>query len=165
MQFDLKKNSFRAFLASFWVRWFLALAWYAVICFLSHTPSTSAAASKELVGGDDVINGIFRFCAHLGVFGVLGAALYHALEPSFVFRPRRYALALFLVVILGVADEIHQGYVPGRHARAQDVITDFTGAVLALAVCFIVARRRRTQEKNKKLLIDVQRMYIRKNIS
>ncbi len=41
-------------------------------------------------------------------------------------------LAWFLAVLYAVSDEVHQSFVPGRHASAVDVGIDALGAALAL---------------------------------
>jgi len=46
------------------------------------------------------------------------------------------ALLGIMVMALGGADEIHQLFVPGRHAGLDDWAADATGCVLALMVAF-----------------------------
>ncbi len=46
------------------------------------------------------------------------------------------ALLGIMVMALGGADEIHQLFVPGRHAGLDDWTADATGCVLALMVAF-----------------------------
>jgi hypothetical protein len=82
-------------IASPLLRWCLVAAWYAVIFTLSHIPASRSASTQEMVGGDDTLNTLFRFCAHLAVFGVLGVLVYAALERGFVFR----GIALALVYV------------------------------------------------------------------
>ena len=41
-----------------------------------------------------------------------------------------------MVITLGGADEIHQLFVPGRHAGLGDLAADVTGCLLALLVAF-----------------------------
>ena len=42
--------------------------------------------------------------------------------------------------LFGVLDEWHQSFVPGRHASAADVLSDITGAGLALIAAALVTR-------------------------
>ena len=46
-----------------------------------------------------------------------------------------------MVITLGGADEIHQLFVPGRHAGLDDLAADVTGCVLALLVAFWLRRQ------------------------
>ncbi len=122
------------------VLWGFVALWYGVIFYLSHIPAATSASTKGLVGGDDTMNAIFRFCAHLGVFGVLGILLYAALQRSFLWLRRSFISALFFTLLLAISDEAHQYYVPGRHARLQDICTDIVGAGISI---YAVAMLRR----------------------
>jgi VanZ like family len=124
-----------------WVMWFVSALWYGLITYLSHIPSSSSASTKNLVGGDDFLNAAFRFCAHLGVFGVLGALFYAALRRGFTFARLTFFLALCLVCCAGILDEVHQYYVPGRFARVQDVVTDTIGGALAITILIWLRKR------------------------
>ena len=114
------------------VLWGFVALWYGVIFYLSHIPAATSASTKGLVGGDDTVNAIFRFCAHLGVFGVLGILLYAALQRSLLWNRRSFVIALFCTLVLAISDEAHQYYVPGRHARLQDICTDIVGAGISV---------------------------------
>jgi len=46
-------------------------------------------------------------------------------------------LGTLMAGMLGVLDEIHQYYVPGRTSSAYDAMADFTGAFLG-ALCFVM---------------------------
>ncbi|MCU0424617.1 MAG: VanZ family protein [Candidatus Kapabacteria bacterium] len=119
----------------------LAALWYGVIFYLSHIPAATSASTKTMVGGDDTLNVMFRFCAHLGVFGVQGILVFVALRQSLVFSRRQYCFALFITFILAVLDEAHQMYVPGRFARVQDILTDLAGAALSIGLLCSVSKR------------------------
>jgi VanZ family protein len=56
---------------------------------------------------------------------------------------RRLLLAFLLCVGYGVADEIHQWFVPDRFADFMDVLSDATGAGLALGSLRLAQRLRR----------------------
>jgi glycopeptide antibiotics resistance protein len=124
-----------------WVMWFAVALWYGFITYLSHIPTSSSASTKNLVGGDDSLNAAFRFCAHLGVFGVLGILMYLAWQREFTFVPTSFCVVLCLVCLAGIIDEVHQYTVPGRFARVQDVVTDTLGASIALVVLTGLKRR------------------------
>ncbi len=46
----------------------------------------------------------------------------------------RFLVAGFISLAVGIADEIHQAYVPGRDASFTDVLLDLLGTILALAL-------------------------------
>ncbi len=48
---------------------------------------------------------------------------------------------------VGIADEIHQAYVPGRDASITDVLLDFVGISLVLFFALQFIRKRRSTEK------------------
>ncbi|TAE25507.1 MAG: hypothetical protein EAZ92_12115 [Candidatus Kapaibacterium sp.] len=127
----LRAEQWYAFVPT-WLRWLLVASWYGLITYISHIPSSASAATKGMVGGDDTLNAVFRFCAHLGVFGILGTLLYAALNGNFVFSRRIFLQMLVGVCCAGILDEVHQSFVPGRFARVRDVATDCAGAVLAV---------------------------------
>ena len=63
---------------------------------------------------------------HAVVFGALASMLW-------VLAGGRAPLAIFcLVVGVGVLDEVHQFFVPGRNADPADLLADALGAALAL---------------------------------
>lgn len=123
------------------VLWGVAVLWYGFIFYLSSIPATTSASTKTMVGGDDTLNTVFRFCAHLGVFGVLGMLVYVAQARSLLFVRRAFIIALCTTFLLGISDEIHQSFVLGRYARVQDVLTDTAGAAIAIG-CVTAFRRK-----------------------
>ena len=47
-----------------------------------------------------------------------------------------------IALLVGIFDEIHQLYVPGRDASAGDVALDLVGIAIALLLCFILFKTR-----------------------
>jgi VanZ family protein len=76
--------------------------------------------------------------AHILLFGVLAMLLARALGT----RRRALAIALTLTMVFAVSDEFHQGYVPGRHPDALDLLWDALGA--AMGLCLFTQLRRRS---------------------
>lgn len=124
-----------------WLLWLFAVLWYGFITYLSHIPTSNSASTKQMVGGDDSLNAAFRFCAHLGVFGVLGVLVYAALNQGFQFQQRTFFVMLGIVCMAGILDEVHQSFVPGRFSRVQDVVTDTVGAALAIGGMALVSSK------------------------
>ena len=67
---------------------------------------------------------VLRKIAHATEYAVLGALLVRATG-----RPRTAAV---LGVLYAVSDEVHQGFVPGRHASPLDVGIDVVGVLLGV---------------------------------
>ncbi len=73
--------------------------------------------------------------AHFGFFATL------TLLGAIAFLRLPLPLLGIMVITLGGADEIHQLFVPGRHAGLDDLAADVTGCVLALLVAFWLRRQ------------------------
>jgi VanZ family protein len=123
------------------VRWVMVFAWYTVIFVLSALPAASSRNTKEMLGGMDILNMLFRMAAHAFVFAVLAAFIYLALNKKFI--PHRGRIVLTHIINAGFAfsDELHQLYVPGRFFRVQDIVTDVAGGVLAVWLLLLWFRR------------------------
>jgi len=74
---------------------------------------------------------------HLLEYAIGGVLAREALLP--VRRLSPWSAALLLCAVWAVADEIHQGFVPGRSTEALDAVADFAGAALGAAVHALVA--------------------------
>jgi VanZ family protein len=80
---------------------------------------------------------------HGAAYFVLGTLLCRALAGG-LSRPLRAGLGVAAIAIAtgyGVTDEFHQAYVPGRESSAGDVLKDFGGSCLAVAVHAARTRR------------------------
>ena len=106
--------------------WLSAVSWGAFLVVQSGSPSVGGFLARILArfpAGADKIG-------HAGAYAVLGALLTLATG-----RPW---LAVLLATLFGVSDEIHQYFVPGRHADVLDVVADAVGALIgALVVAFL----------------------------
>lgn len=101
----------------------------ALIFALSSIPSGDVNGSLQ---------GPLRKVAHFGEFALLAALWWRALRSRA--RPgAALAGAFALTLAYAVSDELHQGFVEGRHASALDVLIDTAGAATALA---LIAGRR-----------------------
>ena len=103
------------------LRWLPALAWMALIFYLSSQP--------DLPGPPDPLwDLVFKKAAHFVTYAILAGLLARALAP----RPGSATMALILTVLYAVSDEFHQSFVPGRMPTARDVAIDAAGALFAL---------------------------------
>src|SRR5262249_14578235 len=98
--------------------WLPVLLWAALIFALSSIPSLGTG-----LGGWDLV---FRKCAHVTEYAILGLLLARALG--------REAPALLLGVVYAASDELHQAFVRGRHASPVDVAIDMLGLLIGVAV-------------------------------
>ena len=114
--------------------WLPLVTWAALIFALSAQPNLRFAPDAGL---DFVV----RKLGHMGVFGILALLLWRALAVTTAWR-RQWAWAFAFTVLYAASDELHQGFVAGRHPSATDVGIDATGALIALvALGFIRSRR------------------------
>ena len=105
--------------------WLPVFVWAAVIFTFSSIPSLSTG-----LGTWDTI---LRKGAHLTEYAVLGALLYRALG--------REPLALAVGIAYAATDELHQYFVPGRHASPVDVAIDAVGVAAGMLVWLRVRER------------------------
>jgi VanZ family protein len=94
--------------------------WMAVIFAASHQSRLGAAARVP----DWISHGV--------AYGTLAFLWARAVEPRVLASWRVAALVVASCTLYGVTDEIHQGFVPGRHPDAWDVLKDFAGSVAGL---------------------------------
>ncbi len=85
---------------------------------------------------------VFRKLAHLTEYAVLTPLLYRVLRPS---KANGWHLRSGLLAILGgtlyaASDELHQLFVPGRHASGWDWCIDTTGVLLGISAAYLWAR-------------------------
>lgn len=118
--------------------WLPALLWATAIFGLSSIPGRALPA-LPVWNVDKLV--------HAAVYGVLGALCWRGAHASFApgtARWRVVLIAVLLTSLYGIADEIHQMFVPNRAPDPNDVLADAVGGLLgALACVAIVARRRR----------------------
>ena len=75
------------------------------------------------------------------MFGILALLAWRALTGTTAWR-RPWAWAFVLTVLYAASDELHQGFVAGRHPSAVDVAIDASGALLALVILGFISSRR-----------------------
>jgi VanZ family protein len=116
------------------------VVYYAVIFYLS---SRSHFPVAEPFNGFDKI-------VHAAVFGGLGFLLARAFDKGFKSPwPRKFIFVFLLGAGLGLLDEFHQFFVPGRNADLWDAATDAVG--IAAGIVFFRWIMRRLEPKDKKL--------------
>jgi len=82
--------------------------------------------------------------AHLALYSVLGAALSWAWFASRAWPGRgprlSHALLIGLGLVNGVADEVHQAFVPNRMPSVADWVADAVGVVVGYALATFLIR-------------------------
>jgi VanZ family protein len=122
--------------------WLPALLYMALIWQLSSMPITLPMASLP-----------FRDkLAHIVEYAMLGLLAANAVRGTWpaLSLPKALFAAALLTSTWGYLDEVHQAFVPGRHASAFDLLADVVGAVLGVAaygaVVLIVRKRLAARE-------------------
>jgi VanZ family protein len=88
---------------------------------------------------------------HIPLYGVLTVLLIFSFMP--LTKLPNYLITRFLVVgfialIVAIADEIHQAYVPGRDASITDVLLDLVGITLVLFIVLYFYRKQKIRKAN-----------------
>jgi VanZ family protein len=109
-------------------RYFPVMAWAGLIFFFS---SLQTVPSPQ----DTVLNFILKKSAHIFEYAVLYWLAFRAVnrdETSSQKKRGDYLTPLVFTLIYAIFDEIHQSFVPNRHAKLYDVGFDLVGALLAI---------------------------------
>ena len=116
----------------------LALGWAVLIFYFSSKPGM---AMPPLFSGQDKL-------VHFIAYGALGFFVMGSMKTtSFGYRPGQALLAIALVTIYGVLDEIHQHSVPGRVTDIYDVMADVAGGTFgAFTMYFFVSKLPRSKK-------------------
>ena len=100
------------------VYWSLPVLYAGIIFFLSSHPlpvKTTPFASFDKI-------------VHILEYGILASLIYFALKSEFALTNKIILLAFVLSFLYGISDEVHQYFVPGRHADIFDVIANGFGS-------------------------------------
>jgi VanZ family protein len=86
----------------------------------------------------DLVNSILRKVAHVTEYAILGLLIYRSLGNRVQsFSPLRVGTWCILSAsVYSLTDELHQAFVPGRHASLVDCGIDTLGAAVAMLLVF-----------------------------
>jgi len=115
--------------------WLPAVAWAGLIFAFSAQPNLRFVP-------DEGLDFLVRKAGHMAVFGILALLAWRAMATTTTWR-RPLAWALALAILYAISDELHQGFVAGRHPSPVDVGIDAVGALIAV-VAVGIARSGRT---------------------
>ena len=102
-----------------YVYWFLPLFYAGMIFFLSS--NTIPVKTPSFVFFDKMV--------HVLEYGILASLIYIALKSTDSIRYKIIPLAFVLASLYGISDEVHQYFVPGRHADIFDIMANGIGAI------------------------------------
>jgi VanZ family protein len=117
------------------LRWLPAAAQATLIFVLSAQPDLHLA-------DEPLLDFVLHKAGHLAVYAVLAAVIAWALDLPGAVRSRVWTAAVVGCLAYAASDELHQGFVQGRHASAVDIAIDMFGALLGLAAYAWVTRNR-----------------------
>ncbi len=120
-----------------WLRMIPMFGFMGIIFFLSHQPGSNLSL-PSFPGADKI--------AHAVAYGLLAALVLRALSPRLrrQYPERAAGLSLFICVVYGISDEIHQAFIPGRDASLGDLAADAAGAAIVCAIWLARARNSAT---------------------
>lgn len=129
------------------------MSWLPLVFYCTLIYIQSAHPSPEQIPSFPFVDKILHFMAY-GLMGILFQRAYQTLK--FLGDQNRLLVLLSVVsaTLYGISDEIHQSFVPYRHADMADVVADFIGAVCGVGIYYFlsVARRgKRWRELNSEM--------------
>ena len=114
-----------------------------------------AAEQTEIVAS---LQFLARKSAHLSIYMILGVLSFLTfISYEKLLFALRLTLSGGICLLYAASDEIHQLFIPGRSGEVRDVMIDFSGAVLGIAlstlvfllICSIKKKRTEKNEERK----------------
>ncbi|MGB9880767.1 MAG: VanZ family protein [Anaerolineae bacterium] len=102
--------------------WLPPLLLMALIFYVSSQPRLPQAPGPRL-------DALLKKLAHIGEYTLLYLLLVRAFRRNHELEPAM-RLSLLVTTIYAISDEVHQAFVPGRHANWYDVVIDISGGLL-----------------------------------
>jgi VanZ family protein len=115
------------------LRWVPAAAQAALIFVLSAQPDLHLA-------DEPLLDFVLHKAAHLAAYAILATLVGWAVGLRGARASRAWGVPLLLCIAYAATDEIHQGFVQGRHPSPADVGIDTLGAIAGLAVYTLIVR-------------------------
>ncbi|WP_075983048.1 VanZ family protein [Bacillus massilinigeriensis] len=104
---------------------------------------SSSVVSIETKGYYYFIEFFIRKFAHLSVYFILSFFVFNLLK----FLTKKQATAILItavfVALYAISDEIHQGFTGNRTPMVRDVVIDFIGGMLAIALTILFKKRKK----------------------
>ena len=109
------------------LRWSPVVLWMAGLFWGSSLPHRPPTPGMECFRWDDKLQ-------HAGAYAILGILAWRALAGRKGLW--RAIVAVLIAAVYGIADEAHQGFVPGRECSLLDWVMDAAGATIAVALLY-----------------------------
>ena len=99
------------------------------------------------------IHFVFRKFGHVSEYAILAILSWRALSGGTKLGMK---LSIIFVLVWGfcgvfaASDEFHQSFVASRTGTARDVIIDIFGALVGLAICWTIAKRKERRNSTRK---------------
>jgi VanZ family protein len=106
-------------------RYFPVIAWASMIFFFSSLQTTPSPQ-------DTILNFVLKKLAHLIEYSVLYWLTFKSKNDNHGQVKLDYLSPLVFVIFYAIFDEVHQSFIPNRHAKLYDVGFDSTGALLTI---------------------------------
>ena len=100
--------------------WLPPIVWLYVIYSFS---ANRAVKTFELYWQDFIVKKL----AHFGEYAILSVLLTRGLMGSNITLKKAAIYSIFLSMVFGASDELHQSFIPGREPRIRDVLIDSVG--------------------------------------
>lgn len=95
---------------------------------------------------------IFRKCAHIVEYFILGFLLLNLIKDYKSISWKYILLSIVLCLLYACTDELHQLYVSGRTAKVLDVIIDTFGSLLGSITYYLIYKKYKNKVDNKKIV-------------
>ncbi|HHV29378.1 MAG TPA: VanZ family protein [Clostridium sp.] len=149
----------RAKAVSLYVAWVAVIAMIVIILgFSSQNGGDSVSISEKIVDKiisllnlDDTIarnevlmenrNYLFRKAMHFSEYFILTLLAFNALRFLKLNKTKASAFAMLIACLTAISDELYQRTVPGRNSQIMDVLIDCSGALVAILICWLFAKK------------------------
>ena len=100
-----------------------------IITYLSHMSQNSVSGYVPEYNNIDLI-------LHFTEYTILGFFLFKSLSTDELFNINSIYGAIFIGIIFGFFDELHQNFVPGRQMSLADLLFDSFGTIFGVYISF-----------------------------
>jgi VanZ family protein len=120
------------------VIWLIAIT---TVSSIPHLPSPKIDTGKVEIRLDYLVH----FCEY-GVLIFL--SLLSFVQKDFRLSRIRYILITIAVIVFAVADEFHQKLIPGRTFNPNDILSNMSGIITGLIICYFIFRNIADEYRN-----------------
>ncbi len=129
--------------------WLLITRWGPVFLYCSLIVYLSSQSYPDL-HVPSFLFGLSDKLVHAVEYGILAILVYRAVSPMKKTLGRT-GLAFLFAVAFGISDEIHQWFVPQRHADIWDIVADALGAALFIVIWVFITEILRSRDNQPQI--------------